>query len=86
MHRIRHHTFAIDLNFHLGESRGQNRVGGIQVDWSNHAPHSDGLIFGIDPDILGALENQVAVPENMRNPRRHRGCQGSSAAGCTLSI
>ena len=61
LHGIGDDAFAVHPNLHLRDARGRNRVQRVQIDRTNQPAHRNGLILGIDPNVLCALNHQVSV-------------------------
>ena len=69
----------------LAQAVGLHAVAGVDVGGTHDAADGDGLALGVDLDVLGGLDQQRAVGQNVDHPRGQRGAKRSDPAGGALS-
>ena len=74
------------VHFELPQAGGLHAVGGIDIGGADHPAHGDGLVLGVDLDLLGGLHHQPAVGQHVGHARGQSGGQGGGAAGGSLAV
>src|SRR5580692_5307365 len=72
---IAHHAFSIHPQFKLGEANRLHAVGDVDIGGADHSAHGNGLVFGVDQDVLGSFHNQAPVGKHGHNARRENSIQ-----------
>ena len=89
MNGIVHHTFAIDIDFHLREAVGLNTVVGSQVRRADYSADGDGLLFAVHEDRLRTFDDEETIRQlpgdscrKSRGERRIARCSSLPIQSC----
>ena len=59
----------------MREPRGYHGVGSVEIGWPEHSTNGDDLVFGVDVQIAGAFDHQIAVHQDVGDAGRDGGGQ-----------